>query len=158
MRLPFERRVGSLIMMTIVNGKNIFDSKFSTLVCPVNCSYVMGAGLAYHFKNRFDGLFNYYKQSLSHGLLEITRPDIWVNPKGQNVILFPTKDNWRNPSELEWIDEGLEYIVTNEKHFLVGSVCFPLLGVGCGKLKREDVLSTMMPHLKELANDVSLIV
>lgn len=145
-------------MLTIVKNKNIFDSKFSTLVCPVNCSYAMGAGLAFQFKNRFPGLEKFYKESLHHGVLEIARPDIWINPKGQNVLLFPTKDNWRYPSKLEWIDEGLEYIVTNEERILVGSICFPMLGVGCGKLPRDDVLQIMIPHLEEFTNDVSLII
>lgn len=143
----------------IVQCKNIFDSKAKAIVCPVNCVGTMGAGLAFAFKNRYPKCFDFYKKECRNGNLEVGRPVYWTNPDaGHDVILFPTKDDWRGKSKLIWIEEGLEYIVVNQESMGFSSVCFPMLGVGCGKLPFKDVKDVMIKHLDTFEGFVSLIV
>ena len=143
----------------IVKSKNIFDSKAKAIVCPVNCVGTMGAGLAFAFKAKYPECFKYYKAQCKNGNLEVGRPIYWTNPDdGHDVILFPTKDDWRAGSKLEWIEEGLEYLVANQQNMGFSSVCFPMLGVGCGKLDFNIVKDVMIKLLDDFEGFVSLIV
>jgi O-acetyl-ADP-ribose deacetylase (regulator of RNase III) len=58
---------------------------------------------------------------------------------GQQTWLMATKDHWRQPSQLEWIEEGLSNLAS-----LVGirgtqSVALPAIGCGYGGLRWSDV-------------------
>src|SRR5215510_4907138 len=95
-------------MIELVTG-SIFESGCEALVNAVNCKGVMGAGLALEFKNRFPRMMTEYKRACEKGIL---RPGqvhaVKVseeNPKW--VVNFATKDDWKNPSKLEWIEFGL---------------------------------------------------
>ena len=51
------------------------------------------------------------------------------------VLNFATKDRWRDPSRIEWIEEGLaDFARTGWKSLGITSIAFPLLGTGCGGL------------------------
>jgi len=56
-----------------------------------------------------------------------------IGPKW--IINFPTKKHWRNPSKLEWIEQGLQHLrnVIAEKN--IRSIAIPPLGSGNGGLE-----------------------
>lgn len=64
-----------------------------------------------------------------------------------NVIAFPTKDDWRNPSSLKLIERGLKQLV--EMTDLKGwkSVWLPSLGTNNGKLSKLEVWPLMSQYL-----------
>lgn len=71
---------------------DIFRSGAQTLVNPVNCRGVMGAGLALAFKQRYPEMFAAYVEECRSGRLRIGRP--WLYRTGQPWMLnFPTKDH-----------------------------------------------------------------
>ncbi len=127
--------------VTFVKG-NIFDSKMSALVCPVNCVGVMGAGLAKAFR---DGFINTtYKEAclrgeMAPGSVLVRQPlHIWSDtPK--TLIYVATKQDWRDDSKLEWVETGLINLMRAMNYYNIPSVALPALGCGCGALPWPSV-------------------
>lgn len=134
---------------------NIFNSNCECLVNPVNCYGVMGAGLAKQFARKYSVILNPYKRLCSSGELNPgTCKIIPVNKK--SILLFPTKDHWKNPSKLEYIDTGLQNFVKYYEDWQIKSVAFPMLGCGLGGLKKQDVLDLYEKHLYPLFSDIKI--
>ena len=139
-------------MLEYIDG-NIFDSPAQTIVNTVNTVGVMGKGLALAFKERYPEMFKSYrtmceKHKLTTGKLMIcSAPD-------HMILLFPTKENWRNPSRLEYIESGLSKFVSTYADHNITSIAFPKLGCGNGELNWDDVRPLMERYLKPLPIDV----
>jgi hypothetical protein len=132
--------------MRICRG-NIFQSEKPFLVNPVNTVGVMGKGLALQFKRRYPGDMDaFYRTLCRSGRLQVGVPVIWRSPYSQNVMFFPTKRHWREPSQMSYIKQGLEYYIT---YLGDCDAAFPLLGAGLGGLDRESVLDVMESYLRD---------
>lgn len=119
---------------------NIFDSKADVLVCPVNCEGVMGAGLALSFCKHFPAwapMMRRQSAKLRPGSIAHVMELIQENPRV--IALFPTKDRWRDPSKLEYVETGLPKLVSFMNKYDFKSVAMPRLGCGCGGLSWSDV-------------------
>jgi O-acetyl-ADP-ribose deacetylase (regulator of RNase III) len=125
------------------------ESTAQTLVNTVNCVGVMGKGLAKEFKDREPEMFSAYKRICEQKLL---RPGkLWLYKGSTNWILnFPTKDHWRYPSKIEWIDQGLQKFVDGHVDLGIREISFPRLGCGNGGLNWDDVRPLMERHLSPL--------
>ena len=126
---------------------SIFESPAVNLVNPVNCVGVMGAGLALEFKERFPDMFEKYKSDCDAGLLSpgCLRP-YWSMPK--NIICATTKDHWRNPSQLDWVDACLACMAQIAP--IWGNMGLPQLGCGRGGLDWRDVRPLVINRLATL--------
>ena len=119
----------------------------------VNTVGVMGKGIALEFKKRYPDMFQAYRdicdrRKLKTGTLMLYyEPDHWV-------LLFPTKENWRNPSRMEYIEAGLAKFCRTYAEKGITSVAFPKLGCGNGELNWSDVQPVMEKYLKDLPIDV----
>ena len=120
-------------MIEIVQG-DIFASACHAMVNPVNCVGVMGKGLALAFKKRWPSMFVDYQRACRNGTLAIGRMHPYQVSDGVWVINFPTKDHWRNPSKLEYIEKGLEDLKQCVRSIGLTSVAIPALGCGLGEL------------------------
>ncbi|MGQ4893478.1 MAG: macro domain-containing protein [Candidatus Njordarchaeia archaeon] len=121
---------------------DIFSSQCQVLVNPVNCVGIMGKGLALEFKKRFPYIFNVYFSLCHENKLKIGEPFLV-----DNVLLFPTKDHWKEKSKLDNIRKGVVYLTKHYKNMEIESIAFPLLGCGLGGLKEKDVLEIMIKYL-----------
>lgn len=142
---------------------SIFDSECQTLVNPVNCVGVMGAGLAKEFKYRYDktDLFWDYKHRCARGEVRLGFPYLFTefrntNGKWKPVVLFPTKDHWRSRSYLAPIEHGLQYLADHIDAWHIESIAFPALGCGKGGLSWSVVLPTMIDLLNDLEIPVEI--
>ncbi len=63
------------------------------------------------------------------------------------MFAFPTKDHWREPSRLEWIDGGLWSMKLDLAIQECRSVAIPPLGCGLGGLAWADVRPLIERHL-----------
>ena len=68
----------------------------------------------------------------------------------QKVLYFPTKDEWRFPSKMEYIEAGLDKFAKSYESKKILSACFPMLGCGCGKLKWDEVYPLMDKYLNPI--------
>lgn len=135
-------------MIQYVQG-NIFSSKAQTLVNPVNTVGVMGKGLAYHFKQHYPITFKKYKKACDANLM---KPGMLLLTKenGRYILCFPTKEDWKKPSSLEYIEAGLAKLVSKYEEKGIESIAFPMLGCGCGGLNWHDVRPLMEQYLNQI--------
>jgi len=140
------------VVIEYIEGK-IFDSPAQVIVNTVNTVGVMGKGLALEYKRRYPKMFERYRtvcerhQFTIGQLMLFYEPDHWV-------LLFPTKENWRYPSKLEYLEKGLMKFVNSYAEKNITSIAFPRLGCGNGELLWDDVKPLMEKYLSPLPIDV----
>ena len=143
-------------MIAYIQG-DIFESSAQVLVNAVNTVGVMGAGIALSFKNRYPAMFNEYRSLCNKKLLVPGRLYLWRGADKQ-VLLFPTKEHWRNPSKLEYIELGLKEFRRTWKQLGITSIALPKLGCGYGGLDWEKVKLLMEKYLSDLPIDIYIYV
>lgn len=131
--------------MLIIKSSGFWDIPADYRVNAVNCKGAMGKGIALEFKIRYPKMFDEYVRACWKK--EIKPGHIWVY---DNIISFATKDDWRDPSRLAWIDSGLLDIVELLRDSKNKTLCIPALGCSNGGLKWKDVLPLISKHLGEL--------
>jgi len=136
---------------------DIFDSQAQVIVNTVNCKGVMGKGLALSFKQRYPAMFPAYQQECKTGKLRIGRPTLYKESTPW-ILNFPTKDHWRPPSKMEYIEKGLAYFIAHHKEAGIRSIAFPKLGAQNGKLSWDDVGPVMAKYLGPLDIDVYIYI
>ena len=136
-------------MVKIERGKTIFESSAQTLVNTINCVGVMGKGLALEFKNRYPAMFDKYKSFCDKGVFKPGVLWIYKAEDGKWILNFPTKIDWRNPSEMSYIEEGLIKFVEIWKEKGITSIAFPLLGCNNGGLNPDEVIPLMEKYLNQ---------
>lgn len=136
---------------------DIFNSQAQVIVNTVNCKGIMGKGLALAFKQRYPAMFHVYQQECKTGKLRIGRPTLYKNSTPW-ILNFPTKDHWRPPSKMEYIEKGLAYFVAHYKEAGITSIAFPKLGAQNGKLSWDDVGQVMAAYLGPLDIDVYIYI
>jgi len=140
-------------MITFWEG-TVFSTDAKTKVNTVNCVGALGRGIALEFNLRYEGLESDYKLKCDTGQLRIGRPTLHEVSDKEWILNFPTKQHWRYPSKLEWIEQGLQYFAENYKLRDFQSIAFPKLGCGNGKLDWADVKEIMVKYLSNLDIDV----
>lgn len=129
---------------------NLFDSPAQTLVNTVNTVGVMGKGIALIFKQLYPEMYKQYRQLCKTGQFDIGQLYIYRTPN-KIIVNFPTKKHWRNPSDEEYIEAGLETFVDKYMQYGISSVSFPQLGCGNGELDWEEQVKPLMErYLKDL--------
>lgn len=137
-------------MITYKTG-DIFSSSCDILVNPVNCVGVMGKGLALSFKKRDPEMFISYKEFCDQNLI---LPGILYLKN--NVLNFPTKKHWRDPSTLKYIELGLDKFIKSFEIKNIRSIAFPRLGCDNGGLVWSDVEPLMLKYLENLNIDIEI--
>lgn len=145
------------IMIEITLG-NILDFKAEVLVNTVNTKGVMGKGIALAFKKRFPMMYKDYRVFCDEGKLEIGKLHVWETglsaPK--YIINLPTKDHWRQPSKIDFIDQGLAALTEWLRAHKVSSIVIPPLGAGLGGLDWKIVQPLIEKHMTPLSGDIEV--
>lgn len=129
-------------MLHYITG-NLLESKAEALVNTVNTVGVMGKGIALQFKNMFPNNFKLYAKAcasrdLTVGTLLVTEEETLLTGK-KIIVNFPTKTNWRLPSEYQYIEDGLQELVNVIQEKNITSIAIPPLGAGNGGLDWNKV-------------------
>lgn len=127
----------------IISG-NIFNSDATCLVNTVNTVGVMGKGVALVYRLKYPDMFEEYKKVCASGELSIGRGWLYA-PKNSPITVynFPTKRDWKQPSSLRYIEDGLAHFLDSYKDLGLQSAAFPLLGTENGGLDKKVVLPLM---------------
>jgi O-acetyl-ADP-ribose deacetylase (regulator of RNase III) len=132
---------------------NLLDTDVDAIVNTVNTVGVMGKGIALMFKEKYpENNKAYVAHCKAHqfkpGTLFVTKQSDLLGPPW--IVNFATKQHWRHPSRIEWIESGLrelrEFIEANQ----VRSIAIPPLGAGNGKLDWSEVRPRIERVLGEL--------
>lgn len=129
---------------------DIFEAKTQVVVNTVNCKGVMGKGLALQFKKKYPGMYRDYKLKCKEGKIKIGKPDLYKGTLGYWILNFPTKNDWRQKSQLEYIEDGLAYFKKKYKEWGITSIAFPKLGCQLGGLDWTQVRPKMEKYLSDL--------
>lgn len=134
---------------------DIFSSEAQTLVNTVNCVGVMGKGIAKEFKIRNPEMFQAYKAICDEKLLVPGKLWLWRQQMPW-VLNFPTKNHWRGPSKLSWIEAGLDKFAKTYREKGITSISFPKLGCGNGGLDWNEVRPIMEYFLEPVDIPVTI--
>jgi len=143
--------------MMIQKFGNMFDSNANVFVNTVNCVGTMGAGIAKEFRERFPRYYADYVKKCQKGLIKTGKIDLVEvsTPRHMLIVSFPTKNDWRKPSRIEYINFGLEdfkrTILENYNYWKVLKViAMPCLGCGLGGLDGTVVRESIQFFLGDL--------
>lgn len=144
-------------MIKYITG-NILESKAEALVNTVNTVGVMGKGIALQFKKAYHNNFKTYvdackSKEIDIGKLLVTK-DSNLNSGEKYIINFPTKKDWRKPSEYSFIEAGLDDLIKVLHKHNIQSVAIPPLGAGNGGLEWEKVKLILQNKLSHLNIEV----
>lgn len=139
-------------MITETSG-NILESQAQAIVNTVNCVGVMGKGLALQFKRAYPANFQAYASACRAGQVHIGamfvhRISSLDGP--EFIINFPTKQHWRNDSDIEFIYRGLADLKQVIAIHGITSVAIPPLGVGNGNLNWDTVRAAIIDGLSDV--------
>ena len=140
-------------MLSIIDG-SVFDTECDILVNTVNCRGVMRAGIALEFALRYPQMYEAYVWDCNSGFVQTGKTYLYVSD-GQKILNFPTKDDYKEPSLLDYLIDGLRYFVEHYKEYNAKSIAFPLLGCTNGGLNFEkEVKPIMLEYLNAIDMDV----
>ena len=122
--------------------QSIFESPARAICNPVNTVGVSGKGLALAFAKRYPASQGAYVRACRNGTLR-TGTVLVVAESEPVIVYFPTKQHWRNPSTMEWIEAGLEDLAMKMEEMELESVAVPKLGCGLGGLDWKEVHEKM---------------
>lgn len=138
--------------MLLATG-NIWDMGFDAIcvttngIVKPNGRLVMGGGIAKEAVERYPDIDDYYGK-----LVWLRGNSVWVYRKETDdpaIISFPTKHDWRDPSDLDLIVESTDKLVALADRMHLVKVGLPRPGCGLGGLHWRDVA----PILEERLDD-----
>lgn len=131
-------------MILYVSG-SLFESPAQVLVNTVNTVGVMGKGVALQFRKLYPEMFAEYQRLCEAGQIDIGK--LWLYKSEHKWVLnFPTKRHWRQPSRIEYIEEGLRAFARDYSRLGIHSIAFPPLGCGNGRL---DFTTQVQPLMRQ---------
>ena len=141
-----------------ING-DMFADEPDILVCPTNCLGVMGAGLAKKFRMKFQSASKRYTNRCETS--DITPGDLIIfHEEGKTLWFIPTKNDWRNGSEMEWIKKGIIHIrkeiaIVSLSKVLI-KIHIPALGCGLGGLDWNEVKAIFESEFEPFADNPNI--
>jgi O-acetyl-ADP-ribose deacetylase (regulator of RNase III) len=141
----------------IYNG-NLFDSTTQCKVNTVNTVGAMGAGIALQFKFIYPAMYDSYRDYCKKGEFKVGMLQVWKQKDNDWVLNFPTKKRWKDKSEIEYLEKGLQNFVNTYKKRGITSITFPQLGTANGGLNWEkDVKPLMEYYLNQVDIPVEIV-
>ncbi|AYL95283.1 macro domain-containing protein [Mucilaginibacter celer] len=146
-------------MITYKKGDLLTDEAFA-LVNTVNTVGAMGKGIALAFKKAFPDNYLRYRTACLAGNVRVG--ELFVVPDstllmGQRLIInFPTKKDWRDPSEYEYVTMGLTKLRAFIQDNKITSLAMPALGCGNGGLNWDKVKPMIVEALRGLDCEIAV--
>jgi O-acetyl-ADP-ribose deacetylase (regulator of RNase III) len=138
---------------------NLLAAEAEALVNAVNTVGISCKGIALMFKEAFAENFRAYEAAARAGRVVVG--DMFVTERQDMlgprfIINFPTKKRWRQPSRLEWVEQGLAALRREITARGIRSIAIPPLGAGNGGLAWADVKPLIERALAGLDADIAV--
>ena len=155
----FSTKCGGDSVTGFIQGEDIFAIEGDLYLITVNTIGVMGKGLAESFAKRFPDMKKQYKRDCDSGRLQVGRPLIYQGPDSKHYMMFPTKINWRDPSQYPWIQVALEWMIeaVGEEIDPKWRIIIPPLGCSNGGLSFSAVAPMIAEAASRMPNDVTVV-
>ena len=145
--------------MVIHTRSSLFDLPADVLVNTVNCVGPWGKGIALACKTRFPGAYRHYREHLAtHGMRPgDLLPCALPGPRPCWLLSIATKQHWRDPSRLSWVQRGTQMLrlwLMDRPATL--TVAVPALGCGNGGLDWTVVRPSVAGILAQLPHTIWL--
>lgn len=144
-------------MIKYITG-NILESNAEALVNTVNTVGVMGKGIALQFKKAYPNNYKAYSEACKRNEIETGKlfvvKDSNFSSGEKYIINFPTKKDWRKPSEYSYISTGLDDLILVLKEYKIQSIAIPPLGAGNGGLDWEKVKKIIEQKLGDIEAEI----
>lgn len=142
-------------MIDFQTGHGLLTNDYTMVVIPVNAVGTMGKGLALEFRKEYPERVPFYEMICKEGFLKAGGciADLQGEPW---VAHFATKDHWKHPSQLAWIQSGALALRKIIEDYKPASVGIPALGCGEGGLSWTDVRRILEASLKGLPSEITL--
>jgi len=148
-------------ILYMTEGDDIFATDCEAIVIATNCLGTNGKGLALEAAKRFKGWnIEHYEVCrrmkpkpgsvlLYSDRIDSTRPR-WPVPV---LLALATKDHWRDPSRIEWVEAGLVELEQTIHLVKATSIAIPALGCGTrtGQLSWSDVRPLVIASAERLS-------
>lgn len=150
--------------MIIYDGPgDLFRCGTQTIACPINVVGTMGAGLAKTFRDRVPGLLKFYRRCYAPHTAplheRVRRLAVFSDGGNRQVLLFPTKGDWRDPSELSVVADNLRTLSEQTTLLGIRTLGLPRLGCGLGGLDwNRGVRPLIYQYFQAHPIDVKLLV
>lgn len=136
----------------VVNA-DIFKLPVDAIINTVNCNGVMGKGLALQFKKHFKENFVFYKNMCNKKALTPGKLCIYHHVdilRDQYIINFPTKDDWKKPSQMQYIHDGMKSLILwLNQHSHIKTIAIPALGCSNGQLSWNQVKPVIESYVSQ---------
>lgn len=145
--------------MIVFKTGDIFSSTTKCTVNTINCVGAMGKGIALLHRERYPEQYKEYREKCFSKQIHTGNVYFWKGTDygyDRDVLWFPTKFHWKNPSTLEYIESGLKAFVNSYEKMGITSIAFPKLGCSNGGLKWEDVKPLMVKYLENLPIEIEI--
>lgn len=151
-------------MLELIGNYNIFDlPQNNEAVCvttngviKTNGEAVMGAGIAKEANQLFhlSNLLGKYLEQYGNRAFNLGR---FQRPNGNvfTIFSFPTKQNWKDNSDITLICKSAEQLVEMCDKFGITKCYLPPVGCGCGGLNYENIVK---PWISQILDDRFIIV
>jgi putative PIN family toxin of toxin-antitoxin system len=131
------------------------DNRFYECAAAADADYIV-TGNARQFKNKHPRMFAEYKRRCVAGEFGPGKvmPVKVADSNPQWVLNFATKDHWRDPSKLEYIERGLADLRRAILSLELTSIAIPALGCGLGQLDwptvraRIEAFASTLPKIR----------
>lgn len=145
-----------------IGHDTILKSQMQTITNTVNCVGVMGKGVALRIKNAHKANFADYVQRCNRNEVAPGVPYVFPadpkrdKPELELILNFPTKNHWRNPSQIDWVEGGLRILAERYEEWGIKSLALPPLGCGNGGLEWGDVWPLIERYLGGLPIEIEV--
>lgn len=136
---------------------DVLRSQSRAIVNTVNCTGVMGKGVALAFKRKYPDMYHDYVARCNNKEVKVGEPYPY-KVDDHIVVNFPTKQHWRSVSRLSDIEAGLRHLRAHLGEWGITSIALPPLGCGNGQLDWAVVGPTLHKHLSTFGIPVELYV
>ncbi|WBF04843.1 hypothetical protein [Erwinia phage vB_Ea277G] len=122
-----------------LKNQNIWDTDKECIMITVNCVGAMGAGIAKDCRDNYPELYEKYRKWCRAGMFKIGMLYSERMSDGKIILLFPTKVDWKAPSKMEWVEQGLIKLRDTYDQRGLFDIAMTMPGCGNGWLKHWEV-------------------